>query len=129
MTYTLSQSINYNYNLSIEYILNNHFTDKKYNQFNDKINLSEVLSFVSDKLNDKNKINKLTFYDIYIIPADYGKNNEKYLKVITLPNTKCIIDMYPTNNMYVQDNYESQLESKVRVYKYKSNNKEYKLKK
>ena len=42
------------------------------------------------------KINKLVVNDVYIIPYEnIGRKGEPYLKVVTLPNTKDIITMYP----------------------------------
>ena len=61
----------------------------------------------------KNKVNKLIFNDIYIIHyPNIGINNQEYLRVVTLPNTKNILTMYPINNKYdvIDDDYMEEIE-------------------
>ncbi len=55
-----------------------------------EIDLYSLFIILKDKLNNENKIERLTLMDVYAV-----KYKDVLLKVITLPNTKDIISIYP----------------------------------
>ena len=70
----------------------------------DKINsknseLSNIFKHIENFLIDRYKLKKIVFNDIYVIPYKKVETDENsFLVVVTVPNSKEIITMYTTNN-------------------------------
>lgn len=120
-SYENSQIINYDNYLAVEHIIDRHMNNKTSGtNFNKDIDIYYLFNEVSNYLIPQYKFNKLVFNDIYIIPyskltnINIGSNNENYLKVITLPNTKNIVTMYPVKNKYevLEDDVEDEFNNK-----------------
>lgn len=94
--YTVSQLLNYDEYISVEHIIDRHTKD-----FNHNIDIYKLFNDIKEELTLENKINKLNFNDIYsIYYPNIGNNGENNLRVITLPNTKNILTMYPIQGKY-----------------------------
>lgn len=94
--YTVSQLLNYDEYISVEHIIDRHTKD-----FNHNIDIYKLFNDIKEELTLENKINKLNFNDIYsIYYPNIGYNGENNLRVITLPNTKNILTMYPIQGKY-----------------------------
>lgn len=98
-TYSERQIIKYNKKASIEHIYDHHVYNVRTSKFNDYIDIEELFNTIKDKMNDQN-ITYDDIFDKYIIKypnIGVNKDNENIhqLAIITLPNTKDIINMYP----------------------------------
>lgn len=101
---------NYDYNQVINHIQKHkEENNNKLNHtiFNSNIDIESLYNYVLDNLNDDNFVIN-SFIDVYILEyPNVGSDNNKilnYLKVITLPNSKKIITMYPYDK-YVNESY------------------------
>lgn len=93
-TYTLEQFLDYDEYCAIEHILERHSEE-----FSADVDIYKLFIDVSEDLVEENKVKKLSFNDIYLIKKDnIGADGENNLFVVTLPNTKDIITMYPLYN-------------------------------
>mgnify|MGYP000009450192 FL=1 len=111
--YTMNQILDYDEYSAIEHVLEGHDLDSDGTIFNPNIDIYKLFNDIQNKLTPKNKVNKLIFNDIYIIHyPNIGINNQEYLRVVTLPNTKNILTMYPINNKYdvIDDDYMEEIE-------------------
>ena len=93
--YTMNQILDYDEYSAIEHVLEGHDLDSDGTIFNPNIDIYKL------------------FNDIYIIHyPNIGINNQEYLRVVTLPNTKNILTMYPINNKYdvIDDDYMEEIE-------------------
>lgn len=103
-SYFTNQILDYDCFVALEYILD--IKDK----FNPNIDIYKLFNTIKNSLIDEYKIYKLSLYDIYIIPYEnIGNEREKYLKVLTLPNSKDILYMYPVVKKYNIDLEENKL--------------------
>lgn len=107
----------YNYERVIEHIKKHKEEDNnKINHtiFNPNIDIENLYNYVLDNLNEDNFIIN-SFNDVYILEyPNIGSDGEKilnYLKVITLPNSKKIVTMYPFDR-YLNNNYSKTENSK-----------------
>lgn len=99
---------NYNNEQFLDYDKNkaiNHITHKHKKEFSSTINISNLFEEIKDKLTEEYKIYHLDINDIYDIPYQNIGNNYHILRVVTQPNTKNILTMYPlgANNIYSFD--------------------------
>lgn len=108
LTYRNSQILDYNEELAIKHIIDRHVNGEDDFNFNKNIDIYELFNEAKTMLAPENKVRNLVFNDIYIIPYDnIGENDEEYLKVVTLPNSKNIITMYPMFTEYDMDREDS----------------------
>jgi tetratricopeptide (TPR) repeat protein len=102
LKYNQKQIINYSKERALDHIMRRH-VDEKNNKstFSKNINVEELFEDIQTKLIDKYKIGD-DYVDKYCIPyPNIGYSEAEKLvhelEVITLPNTKNIITMYPKN--------------------------------
>ena len=89
--YNATQIMNYDELSAVEHIIERHK-----DEFADNINLYKLFSEVS--LDEKYHKRNITFNNIYDIPYPNIGENIDTLRVITLPNSKDILTMYPLYN-------------------------------
>lgn len=99
--YTEKLLYNYDKNLVIEHIAKHKIenNDKRiHSVFNNKIDINELYCFAQDNIKEENFIISKVF-DFYFIEYKnvgyYGDKTYDHIKVITLPNSKDIINIYP----------------------------------
>lgn len=93
-TYTLKQFLDYDEYCAVEHIVERHAEE-----FSADVDIYKLFSDIGEELVEENKLKKLSFNDCYIIKKDnIGSGGEKNLFVVTLPNTKDIITMFPLYN-------------------------------
>ncbi len=96
--YGCNMILNYDEESAISHIFLNHVDSFDKNNFNKNIDIYKLFINIKKCINANKKVNYFTFYDIYFIDyPNIGENGEKYLKVITLPNSDEIITMYPVS--------------------------------
>lgn len=109
--YSEKQIINYNKKKAIQHIKSHHGEDSVYiSYFNSNNDIEKIFNEISDYIIDK-KPYYSGVYDVYIVHLNDIKMgsiyNEKLndISIITLPNTKNIITMYPVNKVdeYLND--------------------------
>ena len=99
--YLINQILDYDEYIAIEHTIERHCNSEEKNNFNKNIDIYKIFNNIKNMLNEEHKINKLLFNDYYLIPYEIiGSKGENYLLVVTLPNTKDIITMYPVFNQY-----------------------------
>ena len=86
--YNALQIINYDEYSAIEHIIERHK-----DEFTKGIDLYKL--FKSVVIDDKYYVRNITFNNIYDIPYENIGENTNILRVITLPNSKKILTMYP----------------------------------
>ncbi len=88
LSYSELQLLDYDEFVAVEYINENDkfVNDKEFNE----LDLYSLFIILKDKLKKKNKIERLSIMDVYVV-----KFNEILIKVITLPDTDEIISLYP----------------------------------
>ncbi len=117
LTYSLNQVINYS-----EFKAKKHITEHKqefgenHSVFDDSVDIDEIIKFAKESIKE-NEYYRNNFFDEYIIEyKNSGIFNgvlQNYIKVVTLPNTKDIITIYPFSKMkqkklnYTEENYVS----------------------
>lgn len=113
---------NYDLEKVIKHISKHKYYDSKklkHSTFIDGIDINELLKYAYENIGEENYIYN-NFTDCYIIRCDkIGIENEKnlnYLKVITLPNTKKIVTLYPSDKMNLSNTLE-ETEQKEKVKK------------
>ena len=101
--YSEEQIINYNKKSAIDHIKKHHGEDSAYiSYFNNNNDIEKIFNEISDYIIEK-KPYYSGVYDVYIVHLNDIKMgsiyNEKLndISIITLPNTKNIITMYPVN--------------------------------
>ena len=99
--YLESLMVDYNYQDVIDHInkhKENDDTKLNHTLFYENINVEELYQYALDQIKDENYKDN-SFNDAYVFEykgAGYNKTKElNYVKVITIPNTKKIITMYP----------------------------------
>jgi len=111
--YQEEQAIEYNPYYAIDHILCRHSFKECKNEkvaFNFDIDVYKLFDDIKSRLTKNNKQDCFRFNDIYLIPYDeIGLKDQKYLKVITLPNTKDILSMYPVYNNEHDLEYEQDI--------------------
>lgn len=96
LVYRNKQILNYDEERAIEHIIDRHFNGINKSNFNKDLDPYQLFMEAKSMLARENKLKSLSFNDIYIIPySNIGEYGEEYLKVVTLPNSKNIITMYP----------------------------------
>ena len=103
--YSEEQIINYNKKSAIDHIKKHHGEDSAYiSYFNNNNDIEKIFNEISDYIIEK-KPYYSGVYDVYIVHLNDIKMgsiyNEKLndISIITLPNTKNIITMYPVNKV------------------------------
>ena len=89
-TYGNSQAISYDEFEAIEYILDRHSKD-----FGENIDIVKLFVNIKQFLTKENQVNIFSTSDIYDIPYEGLSNETNNIRVLTLPNTKNIVNMYP----------------------------------
>lgn len=117
--YRVNQLISFNYNKAIEHIKNHCQSDdnKKYHSvFNENIKIEPLYKLIQTLLNKETFIRN-NVHDAYVIyyPNIGFCNDEKldYLKVITNPNSKDIITMYPIQTRFIHSNCLETIEEEI----------------
>ena len=121
MTYSEKQILSYNEKEAIKHIINHHVDKVKASRFNDNINIEELIKDVKNKLT-KDNVTYDSLFDKYVLKyrdIGYGMDNESIhqLMVLTLPNTKDIITMYPcvgTESIFTLEELEEKPKPKVK---------------
>ena len=101
MNYSFGQIVEYNIDETVWH-LGLHFLnernlekDDSIDYFDNRLDAEELIQKVQTMIDDKYKVNSC-FRDVYTIPyPNIGVYGSDYLKVVTLPNTKDIITMFP----------------------------------
>ncbi len=107
INYTVDQVLNYDVSKALKHVKKRHINLNN-SDFKEGVDLDSLIVEVKDLLDDNCKVKKLGFNDVYIIPyPNIGKFGEEHVKVVTLPNTKDIITMYPTFKTY--DSYKEDI--------------------
>ena len=110
-SYYCMQVINYDEKRAIEHIMNHLYENKdkrKHTQFDTNVDINELFNEVKVKLQYE-KVTSFQLNDYYLLDCDYpigtadGIKTTK-IKVVTLPNTKQIITMYPVVSSDKYDN-------------------------
>lgn len=118
-TYFTTQLFNYNRDLALSHI-SKHLdeNDKKriHTLFDMNININKLFDEVQEKINNMSPT-QYSFTEKYIVCCDYevttiGDKRTKYVQVITLPNSKNILTMYPINVIEKQKENEKILMKK-----------------
>lgn len=98
--YSIDLLIDYDPYLAIDHIINRHVSSNS-TDFAKEVDVYKIFNEIKSNLNESTKINILSYTDVYVVPYEnagtYGQN---YIKVITLPNTKNIVTMFPVFTMY-----------------------------
>lgn len=105
-SYFVRQIANYNPDLAIKHIKNNHFNKENKTLFNPEVNIEELFKNIKKIIEDNKDANSVVglaeAYNIYY--PNIGKNSESdyynlnYITVGTVYNSSDIVTMYPTNN-------------------------------
>ena len=100
--YQEEQAIEYDPYYAIDHIIYRHSLEKFNGEkaiFNSNVDILKLFVDIKNNLNEETKLKSFRFNDMYLIPYDnIGMNGQNYLKVVTLPNTKDILSMYPVYN-------------------------------
>lgn len=102
--YIIRQIYNYNSDITLEHIRNNH-TQTNENEccFDKNVDLDYLFELVKNNLKNENKVNKAEILEIhYIGISNVGYiNNDicNYIKVVVTPNTTNILNIYPINEV------------------------------
>jgi len=112
-TYRDYQLLDYDEYTAIENIVEQHQLD-----FSEDIDIYYLFNNVNKYLISENKINKIRLYDTYLIPyPNCGKNGVNYLSVVTLPNSKEILTMFPCSSAYdIEEDVDDIGMEKVKKY-------------
>lgn len=96
LTYRNKQILDYDEERAIEHIIERHYNNEDKANFNKSLDPYQLFIEAKSMLARENKVKELSFNDIYVIPySSIGEYGEEYLQVVTLPNTRDIITMYP----------------------------------
>ena len=90
INYICEQAIDYDEFEAMEYI-----TNKPVKEFKEDIDLVKLYVEIKKHLTEQNKLNCFTINDIYDIPYPNASEESNTIRVLTLPNTKNIVNMYP----------------------------------
>lgn len=109
--YTYLQILNYNSKLALAHITkhSNLITNDEYlSSFNSNVNIEELFKNIKNKLTRENFIDS-NMSDNYIVTIpNIGSAGESLLRIVTIPNTKDILTMYPCKNYFRYTNkYDS----------------------
>ena len=98
--YSVDQLADYDPYLAIDHIDYRHVGCDS-SSFSSNIDVYKLFNDIQKDLTEANKTRRLSYSDVYIIPyPNAGTYGQNHIKVITIPNTKDIITMYPIFSMY-----------------------------
>lgn len=117
LTYRNKQILDYDEESAINHIIERHFNGQDKSNFNKELDPYQLFMEAKILLAPENKVKYLAYNDVYIIPySNIGEYGEEYLQVVTLPNTRDIITMYPLiTEIDVED--EELVETKKKISK------------
>lgn len=96
LTYRNKQILDYDEERAIEHIIERHYNNEDKANFNKSLDPYQLFMEAKSMLAPENKVKGLSYNDIYVIPySNIGEYGEEYLQVVTLPNSRNIITMYP----------------------------------
>lgn len=108
-SYSVSQVLNYNFELTCEHV------KKHINEFKEVIdfdNISNLLLEISDKLSIKTYFT-LTFFDVYNVRYTGKDGRDFFIKTIVIPGTKNIITCFPSKEtLFVLDDIDEEIDVK-----------------
>lgn len=121
LAYTEKQIVSYSKKSALKHIYKHHVVEPRESKFNENIDIKELFENIKDMLSKDNVIYD-SLFDKYIIKypnAGYDKDNHNInqMLVITLPNTKNILTMYPydgSESMFVLEELEEKEKPKVK---------------
>ena len=120
--YGIKQYANYNKQEAIRHIINRHCHSSNENKstFSNEINIEKLIDEIQEYLIEDNLVSQ-PFTDAYIIDypgvgVDFDGENLDSLKVVTIPNTKDIITMFPKKNNYLKTNNKVKKKTKVEEF-------------
>ena len=120
-TYSEKQITAYDIDAAIDHVVDHHYINVKTSKFNDEINIERLFNEIKEQL-DSEKVMYDSVFDKYILKYPYvGVNingeNIHQLQVLTLPNSKDIITMYPcdgTESIFNLEELEEKPKPKVK---------------
>lgn len=114
--YSMDQLLDYDDYLGLDHVMHRHGENPN-RDFNEDIDVPLLFNSIKRQLKPEYIIKSFNYNDLYVI--DYpnaGKHGENYIKVVTLPNTKDIITMYPVATKYeFSDEIEEDLTNKEKM--------------
>ncbi len=117
LTYLNKQILDYDEYTALSHIIDRHVNGVNSFNFNKKLDIYELFYETKSMLARENKIKNLVFNDVYVIPyQSIGEVGEEYLRVVTLPDSKNIITMYPMFTEYDEET-EDMLDFKKKLIK------------
>lgn len=97
--YSLNQLLEYDEYIAMEHILERHIEGDSLVNFNKNEDVYKLFNNIKECLNEKNKLRHLVFNDRYIVKKkNVGRDGQNAVLVVTLPESKDIITMYPVKN-------------------------------
>ena len=101
-SYNNNQLFDYDECVAVEHIIERHKDD-----FSNDIDVYRLFNDIKSRLVSNYKINNLSINDIYHIPYPNIGNGCDILRVVTLPNSKDILTMFPisSSRIYIDDDY------------------------
>lgn len=120
-SYSEKQIVSYDIEAAIDHVVDHHYVNAKTSKFNDEINIERLFTEIKDKLSSEKVIYDSVF-DKYVLKyPNIGVNmdgeNIHQLLVLTLPNSKDIINMYPydgTESVFNLEELEEKPKPKVK---------------
>lgn len=105
MVYVEKQIIDYNKSAALAHIRARHIDDcDNKTKFRSDIDLNELYSYVQQQMTEDSKINE-DIMDVYSIDyQNIGEDNGQpihHIRVVTIPNTKNILTMYPSEEYFL----------------------------
>lgn len=96
--------------------------------FSSETNIEELYDYVLEKINDINpsSYDLVDYYKVDInekIGETYSNKETKCVEVVTVPNTKQILSIYPVLKNHINKSIREKEEPKKKTYKYKKYNK------
>ena len=88
--YNANQVFDYDEYVAIEHIIEQHKDD-----FSCGVDIYKLFNDIRPRLLDEHKVNNLDINDVYFIPYPNIGEGRDILRVVTLPNSKDILTMYP----------------------------------
>ena len=115
--------VNYDKKLVLKHISKHKYSDYnklKHTLFNYDIDVEEIYDFAYNNINEANYIDN-NFTDCYILKYNnIGINSEgicNYLKVVTLPNSKEIVTIYPYDDICIDDFMYEEVQEEIMISK------------
>ena len=112
--YNRDQFLDYNYIEALEHIIGIHEKE-----FSSNINIYKLFEEIRSKLTNQYKVSYLDINDVYDIPYQYIGKSCHILRVVTLPDSKDILTMFPlgVTNFNLADELKNGKSLKLQIKK------------